>query len=164
MVTINLLIVFRLVQALQCGAMEKFVVIGISNEEKRTVKLSLPIAKHYEPHIVNKCEKQVYPYPLDIIDQAVNRKKFEPTHIKPLVLKEKMYLELPLTLHQILDKHPYPLAQGPVLLAPNFQTEERWSVSKVLNERTIFSHDVTQDCYDIHVTCVVLNFVLTDFC
>ena len=109
MVTINLLVIFILVQALQCGAMEKFVVIGNSKENKRTVKLSLPIAKHYEPHIVNKCEKRVFP--LDIIDQAVNRKKFEPTHIKPLVLKEKMYLELPLTLHQILDKHPYPLAQ-----------------------------------------------------
>ena len=94
--------------------MEKFVVIGISKEKKRTVKLSLPIAKHSEPHVVNKCKEQVYPQ--DIIAQAVNRKKFEPTHIKPLVLKDKMYLELPLTLHQILHKHPYPLAQGPVLI------------------------------------------------
>ena len=97
MVTINLLVIFRLVQALQCGAMEKFVVIGNSKENKKTVKLSLPIAKHYESHIVNKCEEQVYPQ--DSIAQAVNRKKFEPTHIKPLVLKDKMYLEFPLTLH-----------------------------------------------------------------
>ena len=99
--------------------MEKFVVIGNSKEKKRTVNLSLPIAKHSKPHVVKKCEEQVYPH--DIITQAVNRKKFESTHIKPLVLKDKVYLELPLTLHQILHKHPYPLAQGPVLLAPNFQ-------------------------------------------
>ena len=87
-------------------------------------------------------------YPHDIITQAVNRKKFEPTHIKPLVLKDKVYLELPLTLHQILHKHPYPLAQGPVLLAPNFQSEERKSPFAVLNERTVFSHEDTQDCYE----------------
>ena len=72
--------VFRLV--LQ-GAMEKFVVIGNSKEKKMTVNLSLPIAKHSKPHVVKKCEEQVYPH--DIITQAVNRKKFESTHIKPLV-------------------------------------------------------------------------------
>ena len=118
--------------------MDKFVVIGNSEAKKRQVHLSLPIAKHCEPHVVKKCEDQVYP--LDFIDQAVNRKCFEPTHIKPLILKDKKYLELPLTLQQILDKHPYPLAQGPVLLAPNFQVEreERKSASEVLNERKVF--------------------------
>ena len=126
--------------------MAKFVVLGKSKANERTVQLSLPIAKHHEPHVVKKSEEQVYP--LDIIDQAVNRKKFEPTHIKPLVLKEKKYLELPLTLQQILDKHPYPLVQGPVLLAPNFQTEpeERKSASEVLIERTVFNHNESQDC------------------
>ena len=126
--------------------MEKFIVIGKSEAKNVTVQLSLPIAKYYEPHVVNTCEEQVYP--LDIIDQAVNRKKFEPTHIKPVVLKDKKYLELPLTLQQILNKHPYPVSQGPVLLAPNFQTEKRKSISEVLNERTLFSHDDSHDYYE----------------
>ena len=93
------------------GAVEKFVVIGNSEAKKRRVHLFLPIAKQYEPHVVKKCEEQVYP--LDFIDQAVNRKKFEPTHIKPLILKDKKYQELPLTLQQMLNKHPYPLAHCP---------------------------------------------------
>ena len=122
----------------------------IPEAKKKKVNLSLPkpIAKEYEPRIVKKCKEQVYP--LDFIDQAVNRKKFEPTHINPLISKDKKYLELPLTLQQILNKHPYPLAQGPVLLAPNFQVEreERKSASEVLIERTVFSHDDFSDCYE----------------
>ena len=48
--------------------MEKFIVIGKSEAKNVTVQLSLPIAKYYEPHVVNKCEEQVYP--LDIINQG----------------------------------------------------------------------------------------------
>ena len=119
---------------------------GHSNTKQRTFQLSLPKAKHYEPHIVKKCEEQVYP--LDIINQAVIRKKYEPLHIKPLVLKDEQYLELPLTLHQILARHPYPLVQGPALLAPDYFNQGRKSVSEVLTETTVFSHEDTQDCYE----------------
>ena len=44
------------------------------------------------------------------------RKKYVPLHIKPLVFKNENLLELPLSLQQILARHPYPLAQGPALL------------------------------------------------
>ena len=53
--------------------MEKFLVTGHSkatvSESCRQFRLSLPIAKHYEPHIVKKGEEQLYP--LDIINMAV---------------------------------------------------------------------------------------------
>ena len=69
--------------------MEKFQVTGhykaTESESCRQFRLSLPIAKHYEPHIVKKGEEQLYP--LDIINMAVYRKKYEPLHIKPLVFK-----------------------------------------------------------------------------
>ena len=90
--------------------MEKFVVIGNSKEKKMTVNLSLPIAKHSKPHVVKKCEEQVYPH--DIIAQAMNRKKFESTHIKPLVLKDKTYLELPLNLPSDTPQASLPSCPG----------------------------------------------------
>ena len=130
--------------------MEKFLVTGHSkateSESCKQFRLSLPIAKRYEPHIVKKGEEQLYP--LDIIYKAVYKKKYEPLHFKPLVFKHENLLELPLSLQQILAKHPYPpLAQGP-LLAPNYR-DERKSVSKVLTEWTVFSHDDCQDCYEL---------------
>ena len=128
--------------------MEKFLVTGHlkAKERSRNFQLSLPIAKHYEPHIVKKCEEQLHP--LDIILQAVKRKKYETLHIKPIVLKDKQFLELPLTLQQILAKHPYPLVQGPALLAPDFRNKESKSVSEVLARTTVFGHESSQDCYE----------------
>ena len=117
-----------------------------AKESSRTFKLSLPIAKHYEPHTVKKCEEKLLP--LDLIAEAVNRKSFEPIDIKPAVLKDRQYLELPLTLQQILAKHPYPLVQGPALLAPEYVGQERKSVSEVLTLTTVFSHEDFQDCYE----------------
>ena len=117
-----------------------------AKERSRNFQLSLPIAKHYEPHIVKKCEEQLHP--LDIILQAVKRKKYETLHIKPIVLKDKQFLELPLTLQQILAKHPYPLVQGPALLAPDFRNKESKSVSEVLARTTVFGHESFQDCYE----------------
>ena len=58
--------------------MEKFLVTGHSkateSESCKQFRLSLPIAKRYEPHIVKKGEEQLYP--LDIINMAVYRKKY----------------------------------------------------------------------------------------
>ena len=129
--------------------MEKFQVTGHSkateSESCRQFRLSLPIAKQFEPHIVKKGEDQLYP--LDIITMAVNRKNYEPLHVKPLVFKNEKLLQLPLTLQHILAKHPYPLAQGPALLAPDYQ-DERKPVSDLLTERTVFSHEDCQDCYE----------------
>ena len=94
---------------------------------------------------MKKGEDQLYP--LDIITMAVNRKNYEPLHVKPLVFKNEKLLQLPLTLQHILAKLPYPLAQGPALLAPDYQ-DERKSVSDLLTERTVFSHNDCQDCYE----------------
>ena len=63
--------------------MEKFLVTGhykaTESESCRQFRLSLPIAKHYEPHIVKKGEDQLYP--LDIINTCPGyaRKKHEET-------------------------------------------------------------------------------------
>ena len=73
--------------------MEKFLVTGHSkateSESCRQFRLSLPIAKHYEPHIVKKGEEQLYP--LDIIYKAVYRKKYDPLHVKPRVEKSRKH-------------------------------------------------------------------------
>ena len=62
----------------------------------------------------------------------------------------------------------YPLAQGPALLAPDYR-DERKSVSRVLTEWTLFSHDDCQDCYEWFPVSVGVdawgresNFEITD--
>ena len=67
---------------------------------------------------------------------------------------------MPRTLQHILSKSKYPLSQGPALLPNDCFTTERYeyeppapkSASEVLTSKTVFSHDVSQACYEGHPT------------
>ena len=63
------------------------------------------------------------------------------------------------TLQHILSKNQYPLSQGPVLLPNDCFSTEKYesepiskSVTEVLTTKTVFSHNVSQACYEWHPT------------
>ena len=123
----------------------------------KKVQLILPNAKHYALHAVKKGEDVLREETL--LEGACSRKTSEVYHISPYVFSLIGEGQVPRTLQHILSKNRYPLSQGPVLL-PNdcFSTEKYESepipklVTEVLTSKTVFSHDVSQACYEWHPT------------
>ena len=127
--------------------MEKFLVSG--RLAKMKLQLSLPTAKQYAVIAVKNGEDELKVQYL--LEDACNRKKSETFHIWTIPS------ELPRTLQFILSIYPYPLSQGPVVLPNDCFTTENYekqpiskSITEVLNAKTVFSHDVSQACYEWH--------------
>ena len=151
-----------LTQYYKFSDMEKFlarnVVIGHSQiSGLKKVQLILPNAKHYAVHAVKNGEDVLNVE--NLLERACSIKISEVFHILPYVslIREG---QLPRSLQHILTKSRYPLSQGPVLLPNDCLTTERYeyeppapkSVSEVLTSKTVFSHDVSQACYEWHPT------------
>ena len=130
----------------------------------KKVHLNLPNAKHFEVHAAKNGEDVLHMETL--LEGACRRKTSEVHHTSPYVMSLALLVgngqagHVPRTLQHILSKHQYPLSQGPVLL-PNdcFSTEEKYesepipkSVTEVLTTKTVFSHNVSQACYEWHPT------------
>jgi hypothetical protein len=135
--------------------MEKFLVAGhFQSLGKKEVQLALPTAKHYAVNAVKNGEDVVNVKTL--LEVASSRKKSEVYHIFPYISLPG-YGQVPRTLQHILSKHTFPLSQGPVLLPNDCLTTEKYetepipkSVSQVLTSKTVFSHKVSQACYEWH--------------
>jgi hypothetical protein len=126
--------------------MERFTVRGYyASNSKRCFTLNLPSAKRYFPLVVKNGEMETHPELL--ISTAVKRKKYETTkHVTPWAMVEKKIEKLPKTFQQLLLSHPFPLNQGPLIIALDTNTEEKKSVAEVMKARTVFSHSDTQPC------------------
>jgi hypothetical protein len=130
----------------------------------KTVHLNLPNAKHYEVHAAKNGEDVLHMETL--LEGACRRKTSEVHHTSPYVMSLALLVgngqagHVPRTLQHILSKHQYPLSQGPVLLPIDcFSTEDKYesdpipkSVTEVLTTKTVFSHNVSQACYEWHPT------------
>ena len=121
----------------------------------KKVQLILPNAKHYVVHAVKNGEDVVHEDTL--IEGAGSRKTSEVYHIVPYVSHSLIGGgQVPRTLQHILSKSQYPLSQGPVLLPNDCFSTEKFEfdpaapkpVSEVLTSKTVFSHGVSQACYD----------------
>ena len=143
--------------------MEKFisrnVIVGRSQTlGLKNTQLILPNAKHYTIHAVKNGEDELNEK--DLLEHAANRKKSEVFHKLPSLFTTMPFIRLPRTLQHILSKNQYPLSQGPVLLPNDCFTTEKYenepsapkSASEVLTSKTVFSHKVSQACYEWHPT------------
>ena len=132
--------------------MEKFILRGYTNKEGNrgaSFCLNLPKVKKFFRVVVQNCEAETFPEKLVL--RAVNRRKgpispYEKAHLKPSAIVNGEFLELPKTLQQILAVHPFPISQGPVVLPLDTRTEDKKTVTEVLQAKTIFSHCETQTC------------------
>jgi hypothetical protein len=113
---------------------EKFLLKGF-DKEKRQLKLTLPIAKHFEISAVKNAEKNLQVKRL--ISKAVNRNRCEFFHV--------IEVKIPRTLQHILSRHPYPLSQGPFRPVVDCRTEDK-PMHEDVTEKTVFSHDDEQKC------------------
>ena len=142
--------------------MEKFLARNVVSGHSQILglknfQLILPNAKHYAVHAVKNGEDVLNEK--NLLERACSRKKSEVFHMLPYVslIREG---QLPRTLQHILSKSKYPLSQGPALLPNDCFTTERYeyeppapkSASEVLTSKTVFSHDVSQACYEWHPT------------
>ena len=128
--------------------MAKFIVVGVFQDVQ--MHLTLPAAKHFEVHTVNDGESELQVE--HIINKAVCSERWDSTtHTRPFIFRDDQSCkpeELPKTLQHILCKHPYPLSQGPVFLPLDCATKEKRSVGELITAKTVFKHDVSQDCYE----------------
>ena len=117
--------------------MEKFLVTGSSKDVTTKFRIKLPQAKHYEftsvDHNQNNSDIKME------IKQAVSRSLyFFQNHVPYLRYQ---------SLQHILSKHPFPRNQGPVILP--IECEGEWEIRSpkdVMEQRTVFHHDVDQPC------------------
>ena len=125
----------------------------------KKVQLSIPNAKQYAVHAVKNGEDVLHEETL--LEGACSRKTSEVHHIWPYVSCSLVGGgQVPRTLQHILSKSQYPLSQGPVLLPNDCFSSEKYefeppapkSVSEVLTSKTVFSHGVSQACYEWHPT------------
>ena len=126
----------------------------------KKVHLNLPNAKHYEVHAAKNGEDVLHMETL--LEGACRRKTSEVHHTWPYVMSLALLIgngQVPRTLQHILSKNQYPLSQGPVLLPNDCFSTEKYesepiskSVTEVLTTKTVFSHNVSQACYEWHPT------------
>ena len=93
-----------------------------------------------------------------VISLIVNKKRSYNDHQYPDFAHPVWSKELQEECHdvfkQLLDKHPFPLSQGPIVLPldsltsclSEYRSRCEESVAKVLNDKTVFRHDESQDC------------------
>ena len=132
--------------------MDKFQVIGHSNKDRsKKYHLTLPEAKYFEHHFVAVGEDELQVDKL--VSAAIVMGEYSCTkHIPPNVGIEKVeklngyphkYTEntdVPRTLQKLLQSHPYPLSQGPVIPPLVCATEDNKSESEILKAKTMFKH------------------------
>ena len=132
--------------------MEKFLVTGLSSSSSsQKLQLILPKGKHFEFHGIKNGEADLKTEAL--LDIAAKRRKSKASHLPP-----RVFGDLPRTLQHILSRYPYPLSQGPVVFPLDLYTTDKYkyelrpaqtrSESDVLTAKTLFSHDVSQPCYE----------------
>jgi hypothetical protein len=93
-----------------------------------------------------------------VISMIVNKKRSYNDHQYPDFAHPVWSKELQEECHdvfkQLLDKHPFPLSQGPIVLPldsltsclSEYRSRCEESVAKVLNDKTVFRHDESQAC------------------
>ena len=114
--------------------MEKYLVHGSPfNDKNKVLSLRLPLAKKFSFCAVKNAEVTTYPGPF--INYAVEKKKYQDTHIYPHAWVDGQFLSLPKTLQELLVAHPFPLSQGPVLRLPLDSKK-----SSVMNAKTLLLH------------------------
>ena len=124
--------------------MEKFILRGEHAETRKKFLLNLPVSKRFKHVAIKSSETRIFPELL--ISMAVKRMKFENCHTFPSATIGGEYQDYSKTLQHLLQRHPFPLSQGPVNLALDTNTEARKSVGQVVREKTVFSHNETQVC------------------
>ena len=124
--------------------MEKFISRGEHFKTKKTFLMNLPVSKQFSYIAVKSSETRMFPELL--ISMAVKKMKFKNHHTVPSAIMEGNPQDYSKTLQNILQRHPFPLSQGPVILALDTNSESRKSVGQVVRERTVFSHNETQVC------------------
>ena len=93
-----------------------------------------------------------------VISMIVNEKRSYNDHQHPDFSHRVLTRELQEDCHdafkRLLDNHPFPLSQGPIVLPldsltsclSKYRSRCEESVAKVLNDKTVFRHDESQAC------------------
>jgi hypothetical protein len=126
--------------------MEKFIVRGYSSKDKDAPKciLDIPPAKNFNVVAVKNSE-QVLQSSL-LLSRAVSRSKYESSHAKPFAMIDGKSTYLPGSLRHLLNGHPYPVSQGPVMIPLDTNTDPKRLPHIVIGYKTVFTHNHTQKC------------------
>ena len=130
--------------------MENLIINGSCNATGQNVNLTLPHQKWFrnlgkdgapvnpsvDPH---KPEPRLYPELL--IAKCVLRKKYETSHVSPVILLDEKSQHIPQTLLNILLSNPFPRSQGPLRMPLNFE-----NATREYKAQTLFSHSDIQEC------------------
>ena len=97
--------------------MQKFMIRGHSFEDNNVTKFSLdfPPAKRFEVLAIRNSETKLQPSSL--LSHMVKRGKLLSSHAKPFAMIGGISTYLPGSFRQLLHGHPFPVSQGPVMLA-----------------------------------------------
>ena len=136
--------------------MTKFTFSGHLNKDaSQEFHLTLPRAKHFELKYIHDGEKDLQIHKL--VSKALYRGLIN--HKIPIVGilgKEEhnstvIYnTNVPRTLRNILLQSPFPLSQGPVIPQLDCATDERRSEAEIMESKTIFTHEESQQCFAWH--------------
>ena len=129
---------------------------------KVPIKMKLPISRTFPAADAKASAKPITAAVSDearvkVISMIVNKKKSYDCHQYPdyphPMWSEEFQEECHAVFKQLLDNHPFPLSQGPIVLPLDSLTSSSSeykarceSVGKVLHDKTVFRHDDSQEC------------------